>query len=190
LIPNGPFASYRLPRSPPSGRSGAKCSQRTLSLRSRKQTSEDRKKDFETIVVVWLIVLTLGLLFLGLNIGLHLAGNPPYLLSYPVEMTPAMIYVQEHIPQDSVVMGRVQDFYVLKDFRNYVTYRDGTQYGAHLRGESMLDFWQSLQPEVILLRPSQIEADPELQFFITQNRFIQVLPDLWVLPALAKDISP
>jgi len=138
---------------------------------------------------LWIGSIT-GLLFLGLNIGLHLAGNPPYLLSYPVEMTPAMIYVQEHIPQDSVVMGRVQDFYVLKDFRNYVTYRDGTQYGAHLRGESMLDFWQSLQPEVILLRPSQIEADPELQFFITQNRFIQVLPDLWVLPALAKDISP
>lgn len=124
--------------------------------------------------------------FLFLNLGLHIAGQQPYLLAYPLKTDPAVSYIQEHIATDTVVMGNIPTYYPLREYSNYLAYRDGSVYGAKLRGETMLDFWRRVQPQVIILDEEKVEEDIELQRYIAEKQLINVMPELWAAPSLEK----
>ena len=83
-------------------------------------------------------------------------------------------------------MGNIPTYYPLREYSNYLAYRDGSVYGAKLRGETMLDFWRRVQPQVIILDEEKVEEDIELQRYIAEKQLINVMPELWAAPSLEK----
>lgn len=128
----------------------------------------------------------LALVSLLLNLDLHLSGNHPYLLAYPLKTSPAVQYVLENIETDTVVMGNIPTYYPLRNYSSYLAYRDGCEYGAYLRGESMLDFWRRVQPQVLILDEEKYVEDGELKTYLNENKFVNVMPELWLAPVLVK----
>lgn len=130
----------------------------------------------------WRIMVGLNgaLVMLVTVLALHATGFHPYLLAHPVEDSAEVDYIRAHIPRDTVVMGVVGSFYQLRDYRHFLSYRDGDGYGIDLRGETILDFWGREAPDVILLRPEEFEDDDELAAYMAARSFQQVLPDLWL----------
>ncbi len=126
------------------------------------------------------LALLIALLILVSNLAMFLAAKPPYLLAYQLKETPSIKYIQEKIPRDSVVMGRVPSFYLLRDYQNFLSYRDGDKYGVMLRGESMTAFWGREHPEVVLADEKDVLKDQELLDYLRSGKFIQIRSDLWV----------
>ena len=87
-------------------------------------------------------------------------------------------------------MGYVPSFYPLRDYRSFLSYRDGTTYGTMLRGETMLDFWRRIQPEVVLLNEETIAQDVDLFQYMAERRFVHVMPDLWIAQGLLVNDAP
>lgn len=124
--------------------------------------------------------ITAGFALLAVTAGMYLTGSYPSLLTYKLDPGPAVLYIQQNIEKDETVMGNVPNYYYLRDFSNYLAYRDGSVYGTILRGEDMLAFWRRTQPKAILLDQDLIDQDVELQQYIAEEDFEQILPDLWV----------
>jgi hypothetical protein len=141
------------------------------------------------------------------NLGMHLSSSHPYLLSYglkpcsPTKAEPTsreqvpecerlfgqatgnvegLDYIQRAVPQDTVIMAGVPLFYPLRDFRNFLSYKDGSTYGAELRNESMLDLWRRVQPQVVLLDEEFVARDDELAQYMSERQFTRIMPGLWI----------
>lgn len=124
--------------------------------------------------------ITAGFALLAVTTGMYLTGSYPSLLTYKLEPGPQVLYIQQNIEKDEIVMGNVPNYYYLRDYSNYLAYRDGSVYGAILRGEDLLAFWRRTQPKAILLGQDLIEKDAELQQYLAEGAFEQIMPDLWV----------
>jgi len=127
---------------------------------------------------------SVSIVLLFFNLGMHLVGFHPYLLAYQLEDSQAVDYIQRTVARDTIIMGKVPSFYPLRDYRNFLAYRDGTEYGAKLRNESMLDFWHRVCPVVIYLAERDVNKDQELITYLEEYRLVQVMPDLWVAPEI------
>ena len=100
--------------------------------------------------------------------------------------TPEIRYIQENIPKSTTVMGSASDFYSLKDFRNFLDYSDQIKFGLTLRNETLSDFLDRMDPEVIYL--PEITYSPDiLDQFIEHRNFISITPNLWVSQELLID---
>lgn len=125
-----------------------------------------------------------AVLMLVANMAQLQTGSIPYLLKYSPQETEALAYIRQHVPVNTVVMAKVPDFYPLRDYRNFLSHRDGSEYGILIRGESMTDFWERERPRVIYMKPEDLDADFVLEQYIQENNFIEVYPDLWIAPDL------
>jgi hypothetical protein len=127
--------------------------------------------------------ITVGIItafvLLGANLGMYILGDYPYLISYGLNESEAAKYIRQTVPTETVVMGRVPSFYYLRDYRNFVTYRDGDIYGIELRGEKPIDFWRRVQPQVILLEEQNLAEDGELVEYMHEFGFVHIMPNLW-----------
>jgi hypothetical protein len=128
------------------------------------------------------IILSLVLLFS--NLGLYLLKSYPYFYGYERKTTEAVEYIQEQIPQDAVVLARVPSFYSLREFRNFIAYEGGEDYGVKLRGETKTDFWRRESPQVIYLAEGLVNQDKALTAYMNEHEFEHVMRDLWI----AKDL--
>ncbi|OGO25856.1 MAG: hypothetical protein A2W33_08375 [Chloroflexi bacterium RBG_16_52_11] len=138
-----------------------------------KQTAPQESRRIITALLIALVILIS-------NLAMFLASKPPYLLAYQLKETPAVRYIQENIPRDSVIMGNVLSYYGLRDYPNYLSYRDGDKFGVLLRGETMTAFWEREQPIVVLVDEKDVLKDPELRDYLRLGKFIQIQSDLWV----------
>jgi hypothetical protein len=148
---------------------------------------------------------------------MHLADSQPYLLSYALEpcsaaaafpssgeqvpecesifgqattRNDAVDYIQRTVPHDTVVMAGVPLFYPLRDFWNFLSYRDGSVYGAELRNESMLAFWRRVEPRVVLLDEDFVASDDELTQYMDEHEFVRIMPGLWISEDLHTSLVP
>lgn len=135
----------------------------------------------------WRVVvgLNVALVMLVTVLALHATGFQPYLISYQLEDRAEIDAIHASVPPDAVVMGLVESFYPLRDYHNFLSYRDGDAYGTASRDETMLEFWRRIQPTAILLEPDEYADDDELRQYLVEGDFEQVLPDLWLAPRLA-----
>jgi hypothetical protein len=132
----------------------------------------ENKRRFNVSVMV-------AFLLLFSNLGMHLVGFHPYLIANQLSDSPAVETIQREIPPDTVIMGKVPSFYQLRAYKNFLAYRDGSVYGALLRQESMLAFWNRVRPQVILLNPEDFSTDPELKQYMAQHHFMQKMDGLY-----------
>jgi hypothetical protein len=126
------------------------------------------------------ISVAIAIILLLFNLGMHFADFHPYLLAYTPEDDQTIEYITQKIPKDTVIMGKVPSFYPLRDYRNYVSYRDGTEYGIEFRNEDMLDFWRRISPQVIVLDESDVRKDNELLTYLEEYEFTQLFGNLWI----------
>jgi hypothetical protein len=134
-----------------------------------------------------LLVTALAALLLLLNFGLHLLGQEPIAPRHDADPTPPVVYIQRHVPQDTVIMAHPSHYHALLNYDNFLSYNDGEIYGLALRGESQLAFWQRLQPQVII-GDHQAE-DPQLAQYMAEMDFEQVIPELWVAGRLRQTLN-
>ncbi len=121
---------------------------------------------------------------LALNFWLYLSGTIPFQLQYKPMTGNSIEFIQNEVPKDAVVLSKVGNFYPLKDFRNFISYQDGSGYGIMLRHETFLDLWEREKPQVILLNENEVEKDDQLIKYMAGERFVHVLSDLWVVENL------
>ncbi len=119
-------------------------------------------------------------LLLGLNFGSYMMGRVPFQLAYYPEKSKSIEFIQRELPKDTTILGKVSSFYSLKEYRNFISYGDGSVYGVMLRNETLLDLWEREKPQAILLNEDEINIDISLKKYMKENSFIQVLPDLWI----------
>lgn len=133
--------------------------------------------------------LGIGLAFvtLAFNFGMHLVGFHPSEDAYSTAAPAALEYINNTVPKDEVVMADVMWFYGLRDFRNFLSYRDGDEYGIARRGETQLEFWRRLQPQVFIGDFRQY--DTELDQYLNEMQFEEVLPNLWLSAQLIAQIG-
>jgi hypothetical protein len=136
------------------------------------------------------ISIMVAFLLLFSNLLMHLVGFHPYLIANELTSSPAVDTIQREIPTNTVVMGKVPAFYQLRAYKNFLSYRDGSVYGALLRQESMLTFWNRVQPQVILLNPDDFSTDPELKQYMAQHHFIQRMDGLYISGDLKTKTAP
>jgi hypothetical protein len=63
-------------------------------------------------------------------------------------------------------------------------------YGTMLRKESMLDFWRRVEPRVVLLNEKDVAQDVDLAQYMTEHRFVHVMPGLWIAEDLQVEHAP
>ncbi len=131
--------------------------------------------------------LGLAIFTLFFNLGMHLTGQHPSENRYTSQPPPVLEYVNDTIPPDTVVMAHVRWFVALQQYRNFLSYRDGDDYGIALRGESQLDFWRRWQPLVII--GNYHLEDPELQQYLDEMDFEEVQPNLWIAASLRDELG-
>jgi hypothetical protein len=136
------------------------------------------------------LAIGVAVAFLTANIGMHVLGIYPDTLSHKLYPSEAIEYVKQTTPKDTVVMGSVSSSYPLRDYRSFLSYRDGTIYGTMLRKESMLDLWRRIQPQVILLDEKTVAQDSDLTRYMAERRFVHVMPDLWIAEDLQVNRGP
>jgi 4-amino-4-deoxy-L-arabinose transferase-like glycosyltransferase len=119
---------------------------------------------------------------LALNVVYAANNNQPFELRLDITPSPAAVYVRETFPTDTVVMADVTDYYALQNFPNFLSYRNGVEYGIALRGETILEFWQREQPLVIL--GDWQDDDAELAAYMELMDFARVEPGVWVAGVL------
>ncbi len=139
---------------------------------------------------------TLGRIYFGLalavvtlifNSTLFTGDFQPFEFSHPVTILPVHTYVLENVPSDTVVMGDVDDYYYLLDYPNFLSYRDTVENGARARGETQLEFWQRVQPLVII--GDHRAADPELDQYMSDMEFKQVETGVWIAARLQDELE-
>jgi len=130
------------------------------------------------------LFLSASLLMLLLNLAYFQTNRLPFENAYPIPDTPEIQYIQDHIPESTVVISSVYYFYPLKEYRNFLDYRKQIWYGLTLRNESLEAFLDRMDPQVIYLQQSTYDRDLVLQQFVEARDFVRVTPDLWVARAL------
>jgi len=131
--------------------------------------------------------LLAALVMLCLNPLLHFNSEwRPFEFALFMPETAEIDYIQEYIPKSTVVMSTVDNFYPLKEYRNFLQFGPNLDYGLSIRGEELAGFLSRENPQVIYLTPKYIDEEPTLQQFIDENDFVKVAADLWV----ATDLIP
>jgi hypothetical protein len=130
------------------------------------------------------ILLIAALIMLCLNPILLATKWLPYEFALFMPDTAEIEYIQEHIPKSTVVVSIVNNFYPLKEYRNFLQFAPNLYYGLSTRGEDMADFLNRINPEVIYLEPRYFDDEQYLQRFIDSKDFVQITQDLWVASAL------
>jgi len=138
----------------------------------------DKKEPFKTALLV------MAVLVLGFNLTYLLSDRLPYENAYRMPETAELEFIHENIPDSTVVLSTAKNFYVLKQYRNFLDYTDQINYRLRLRGETRTDYLQMFNPEVIYLDDNTYTNEPMLQQFIADREFVQVTPNLWVAEAL------
>jgi hypothetical protein len=126
------------------------------------------------------LAFVVAVALLTANVGMHVLGIYPDPLSYKLSGSEAVEYVAHAVSNDTVIMGHVSSFYPLREYKSFLSYRDGTMYGTVLRKESMLDFWRQVQPQVVLLDEKDAAQDAELGQYMAERGFVHVMPALWI----------
>ncbi|MEJ2486269.1 MAG: hypothetical protein P8Y68_11090 [Anaerolineales bacterium] len=131
------------------------------------------------------ILLAASLIMLSLNpILLFYSEWQPFEFAHAIPDTIEIDYIKDNIPRTTVVMSAVENFYPLREYRNFLQFAQNLNYGLSVRGEKMGDFLNRVNPEVIYLPPEDIEENQTLQQFLGSKDFEQVMPDLWVVKEL------
>jgi len=130
------------------------------------------------------LLLGISLLMLLLNLAYFHTGRIPFENAYPIPDTTEIQYIQDHIPDSTVVMSSVSYFYPLKAYRNFLDYRKQIWYGLTLRDESLEAFLARMDPQVIYIQQSTYDRDLVLQQFVEAREFVHVTPNLWVAVVL------
>jgi len=135
------------------------------------------------------ILLAFSILWLVFNImPIAIPGFPfePYENAFFMPEGPEIDYIKETIPISTVIMSTGDNFYPLKEYREFLQYTANLKYGLALRGETMDHFLKRIDPEVIFIRDFYYNASKTLQRFVEEKDFVQVMPDLMV----ARELVP
>lgn len=130
------------------------------------------------------ILLAAALVILCSNPILLAAKWLPYEFALFMPQTAEIEYIKENIPKSTVVVSTVNNFYPLKEYRNFLQFAPNLYYGLSSRGEDMADFLNRINPEVIYLESRYFDDEQYLQRFIDSKDFVQIMPDLWLAPEL------
>jgi hypothetical protein len=131
--------------------------------------------------------LALAVVTLVFNSMLFTGQFQPFEFSYPVNTLPVYTYVRENVPTETVIMGDVRDYYNLLEYPDFLSYRDTHEFGEAAQGETHLEFWQRVQPLVIL---GHYRADdPELDQYMREMEFEQVETDVWIAARLRDELG-
>jgi len=130
------------------------------------------------------ILLAAALVILCLNPILLATKWLPYEFALFMPQTAEIEYIQENIPKSTVVVSTVNNFYPLKEYRNFLQFAPNLYYGLSIRGEDMADFLDRVNPEVIYLEPRYFDDEQYLKGYIDSRQFVQIMPDLWLAPEL------
>jgi hypothetical protein len=131
--------------------------------------------------------LAVAVAFLVLNYQFHATDRQPFELLMGVEPRPELAFVRDHVPPETAVMGDVPDYFVLQQFINFLSYRNGDMYGTYLRGETQLEFWQRVQPLVII--GDWRGGDSELDSYMIEMAFAPVFPNVWAAATLREQLD-
>ena len=134
----------------------------------------------DTLKIIFLVVSLLLLVFNPIPVVIEQFPYHPYENAYPIPDDPQIDYIKEHIPTSTVVLTTADNFYPLKEYRNFLQYAANLEYGLTIRQESKAQFWNRINPQVIFIRDSETNTDKPLQEFIDRMDFVQVMPDLLV----------
>jgi len=134
----------------------------------------------DTLKNIFLVVSLLLLVFNPLPVLIEQFPYHPYENAYPIPDDPQIDYIKEHIPTSTVVLTTADNFYPLKEYRNFLQYAENLEYGLAIRQESKAQFWNRINPQVIFIRNSESNTDKPLREYINRMDFVQVMPDLLV----------
>lgn len=123
------------------------------------------------------------LVMVSFNFGLHVMERQPFEIRMATEYGDPVAYIREQVPEDTTIMAHVVYFYPLQEYVNFLSYRDVSEVGVTLRGETHLEFWQREKPLVIILHP-WMDGDDELEQYMDKNNFAEVLPGLMIAEEL------
>jgi hypothetical protein len=139
---------------------------------------------------VWRLWVAYGVAvgLLTFNIALHWRGQEPYLLVQPPYSGAALAYLQQFVPTDTVVMGRGWVYGSLVEYGNFLAFHEG-DYSALLQNQTVLDFWREQQPEAIVFSDDEFAQDADLQTYMLEKDFREVVPDLWISAVLRQQIA-
>jgi len=119
-----------------------------------------------------------------------ISNQLPYENSNIIPSTPEIQFIQENLPESTVILGHISVYYPLKEYRNFVDYSDQIKYGLILRDEDLDNFYNRVGLQAIYLKMTIFENNTTLQEYVQEHGFIQITPDLWVDPALLLDEQP
>jgi len=134
----------------------------------------------DKLKIIFLVAALLLLVFNPLPIIIEQFPYHPYENAYPIPDNPQIDYIKENIPTSSVVLTTADNFYPLKEYRNFLQYAANLEYGLTIRRESKAHFWNRINPQVIYIRDSESNTDKALREYINSMDFVQVMPDLLV----------
>ncbi|MEL7234807.1 MAG: glycosyltransferase family 39 protein, partial [Chloroflexota bacterium] len=135
--------------------------------------------------------LTFALVMLAVNYGFHLLGVQPFELRSDTEYadyTEGIAYIQQNIPTNTVIMSDVLLFHPLSDYTEFMSYRNGYEYGAGREGLPIIDYWREQSPLVILDNDWRND-DPDLDQYMTEVGFELVAPNTWVATELLDEAN-
>jgi len=149
-----------------------------LQIFSNLKTAQ-KDKLINGFLIASLALLIVNVLFLATQ-------HFPYGNAYLMPDGPEIEYIQENIPTSTVVMSTLDNFYPLKDYRNFLQYAANLEYGLTIRNESMSHFLDRIYPQVIFVRNFDSSTGKTLKKFVNQGDFVEVMPDLFV----ARELVP
>ena len=106
---------------------------------------------------------------------------------YKIPDTPEISYIKKNIPESAVVMSRSENFFPLKEYRNFLDSRVSINYGVDLRGESVDDLLAREKPIAVHMDEEFLNEAYAYKKYVMENGMIQVLPELWVMPEYFKE---
>jgi len=140
----------------------------------------------DTLKIIFLVVSLFLLVFNPLPVVIEQFPYHPYENAYPIPDDSQIDYITEHIPTSTVVLTTADNFYPLKEYRNFLQYGSNLEYGLSIRQESKEQFWNRINPQVIFIRDLESKTDKSLRKYINRMDFVQVMPDLMV----ARELVP
>jgi len=127
------------------------------------------------------IFLVAALLVLGFNwVSFAAFDKLPFPNAYWMPKAAEFEYIQQYVPESTVVVSSALYFYPLRNYRNFLAFDSTLEYGLTIREESKADFLTRMQPKVFVMVREAIQSDSDLQIYIEKNNLIMVTENLWV----------
>jgi len=96
--------------------------------------------------IIFLVASLLLLVFNLLPVVIEQFPYQPYENAYLIPDAPQIDYITENIPTSTVVLTTADNFYPLKEYRNFLQYAENLEYGLIIRQESKAQFWNRINP--------------------------------------------